>query len=126
MIEAFRDYQRPAPSNDYFDRYVEKHESKKYKEIVGKRGNNLNLGKYSKTDFENVTLQNILKVNYILENIKVASSYDNFLNYIQNDFIINKQFEFMKKENKIYVLCCGVFVYISYFGKNYYSQIVNR
>ena len=126
MIESFRDYQRPAPSDEYFDRYIEKHESKKYKEIVGRRGNNLNLGKYSKTDFENITLQNILKVNYLLENIKDSPSYHDFLNYIQNDSIINKQFEFMEQEKRIYILCCGVFVYISFFGKDYYTHIVSR
>ena len=49
-----------------------------------------------------------------------------FLNYIQNDSIINKQFEFIEEENKIYILCCGVFVYISFFGKDYYTHIVNR
>jgi len=48
------------------------------------------------------------------------------LNYIQNDSIINKQFEFIEEENKIYILCCGVFVYISFFGKDYYTHIVNR
>ena len=126
MIESFRDYQRPAPSDEYFNRYIEKHESKKYKEIVDRRGNNLNLGKYSKTDFENITLQNILKVNYLLENIKDSPSYHDFLNYIQNDSIINKQFEFMEQENKIYILCCGLFVYISFFGRDYYTRIVNR
>mgnify|MGYP003392936644 CR=1 FL=1 len=41
-------------SERYFDRFIEKQDSKKYKEIVGKRGNNLNLSKYSKTDFENI------------------------------------------------------------------------
>ena len=126
MIESFRDYQIPAPSDEYFNRYIEKHESKKYKEIVDRRGNNLNLGKYSKTDFENITLQNILKVNYLLENIKDSPSYHDFLNYIQNDSIINKQFEFMEQENKIYILCCGLFVYISFFGRDYYTRIVNR
>ncbi len=126
MIESFRDYQIPAPSNEYFFRHIRKHESKNYKEIVGKRGNNLNLSKYSKIDFENITLQNILKVNYLLKNIKDAPSYDDFLNYIQNKSIINKQFKFMEEENKIYILCCGLFVYISFFGKDYYTYIVNK
>ena len=68
----------------------------------------------------------ILKVNYLLENIKDSPSYHDFLNYIQNDSIINKQFEFMEQENRIYILCCGVFVYISFFGKDYYTHIVSR
>lgn len=126
MIESFRDYQKPAPSDEYFDRYIEKQESKMYKSIVGIRGNNINLSQYSKDDFENITFQNILKVNYLLKNNKKAPLYSNFIDYIQDHSILNKQFEFMEKKNKIYILCCALFVYISFFGKDYYAQIVNK
>lgn len=126
MIESFRDYQKPAPSEEFFERHIKKEEAKQYKSIVGKRGNNDNLSKYKREDFENITLQNILKVNYLLSNNKEAPKYEDFISIIQDNYFLNRQFECIEKENRIYILCCALFVYISFFGKVYYNQIVKN
>lgn len=123
MIESFRDY---TSDEDYFDRHIDKNQSKDYKRLVGERGNNTNLGKLTKKDFENRTLLNLLKVNYLLNKKKDVPLYNDFLNYIQNNCILNQQFKFIEEEKKIYVLCCALFVYISFLGKKYYTAITKK
>lgn len=126
MIESFRDYNLPILNDEYYERFISKAEVQNYKKIVGIRGNNFNLSKYSLDDFENITLQNVLKANYIVNNLKCIPTYEDFMLLLQSDSILDKQFVFIEIQNKIYILCCALFVYISFFGKKYYSKITSK
>ena len=119
-------YNLPILNDEYYERFISKAEVQNYKKIVGIRGNNFNLSKYSLNDFENITLQNVLKANYIVNNLKCIPTYEDFMLLLQSNSILDKQFVYIEIQNKIYILCCALFVYISFFGKKYYSKITSK
>ncbi len=123
MIESFRDYKKPAPSNEFIFSKVSLAEISDYKKIVGLRGNNDNFSKYSKKDFDNVALQNIQKANYIVNNCMIKPPYEDFLNIVLGKEIFYNQFDLIDCKKEFYILCTSSFVFAYYFGKRYYDDI---
>ncbi len=124
MIESFRDFNKKPLNDDYYERIIELEKINLYKSVVGKRGYNINLSKYTLTDFEKITLQNILKINFLLKKQKNIPLYEDFIQILQSNLILLSEIYHIEKEQKIYIVCCAMFVYISYFGKKYYLKIV--
>lgn len=127
MIESYRDYKEPLIDSNYKNLFVKVDDvlNKKYKSIVNQRGTNKNISKYTSKEFELLFLQNLLKANYILEKDFIAPEYDSFENIIIGQSILEKQFEYITTENKIAVLCTCLFVFVYYFGKEYYKKLID-
>lgn len=128
MIEAYRDFNPAAPSNSYYcvDIDISDIKEKKYKEIVGKRGYDLDISSYNIDLFENVIIQNIEKANYIINNKYELPEYMEFLSYIYESILLKKEFDYIKQKNKISVVCTCIYILISYYGKEYYNKLKNR
>lgn len=126
MIEAYRDYKEPLIDPNYKNLFisVEDLKNKKYKSIVNNRGTNKNFSKYTAEEFELLFLQNLLKANYLLANETDVPIYDFFVKMTAGQSILEKQFEFILKEEKIAVLCTCLFVFVYYFGKEYYNELI--
>ncbi len=126
MIEAYRDYKAPLIDSAYKDLFVLVDDvlQRKYKSIVNKRGTNKNFSKYTAEEFELLFLQNLLKAHYMITREYAPPSYDSFLKYVTDRIILETQFHFIETENKIAVLCTCLYVFVYYFGKNYYNKII--
>lgn len=128
MIESFRDYTPPPIDYDYVNRTVSLNElsTHKYKCVVDKRGDIRNYSKLFLDDLEKIFLQNVMKANYIVDGSFSIPNYEIFLDYMDGKKILNKQLNFLEDENKIYVLCTCLFLFISFFGEKYYRIILER
>ncbi len=128
MIEAYRDYKEPLIDPTFKDLFISVEDvlNKKYKSIVNERGTNKNFSKYTAEEFELLFLQNLLKANYLITKEYVVPSYDYFIKLVTKQFILDAQFNFINRENKIAVLCTCLFVFVYYFGKDYYQKLIQN
>lgn len=128
MIESYRDYKEPLIDPKYKDLFISVEDviGKRYKNIVAKRGTNKNFSKYASEEFELLFLQNLLKANYILNSEYIYPDYEFFTKIITDSSILDVQFKFINEENKIAVLCTCLFVFVYYFGKGYYKELIEK
>ncbi|MCM1557147.1 MAG: hypothetical protein NC087_06395 [Anaeroplasma bactoclasticum] len=126
MMESYRDYKEPLIDPNFKNLFISIEDvlNKKYKSIVNERGTNKNFSKYTAEEFELLFLQNLLKANFLITNEYAAPSYDFFVEIVTGKFILDTQFDFIDKENKIAVLCTCLFVFVYYFGKDYYNKLI--
>lgn len=126
MIEAFRDYKEPLPNIEYKELSISIDDVKKYKSIVNDRGTNKNYSKYNLYDFELIFIQNLMKANYIANGDYCIPLYDEFINIVKGENVLNGQFDWIKDNNSIAILCTLIFTFIYYYGKDLYENIVNK
>ena len=124
MVEAFRDYHKPAPDPLYSTKSISIHELTQYKKIVKERGNRSKLSYFGKKAFLAIFKQNLMKANQIVEGKYVLPSYLKFKEYVLGNSILDNEFLSIEKEEKILVLCTALFIYPYYFGKEYYEKII--
>ena len=117
MIESYRDCVRFF-DDDYKYKKIELLSITRYKEDVGKRGNNLNLSKYTLINFINLAKMNVFKANYIVNNRFESVNYEEYLRELNQNSIFKKQEEIIMMDNVIYVLHSGLFFMIDYWGNN--------
>lgn len=128
MMESYRDYKEPLIDLNYRELFISVEDviNKKYKSIVNERGTNKNFSKYTSEEFELLFLQNLMKANFLLTKNYDAPNYDFFVKIVTEQFILDTQFDFIVKEKRIAVLCTCLFVFVYYFGKDYYKELIQR
>lgn len=124
MVEAFLDYQSPAPDANYRYRTIRVSSLLHYKEIVRERGNRSPYHVFGKRAFLAITRQNIMKANQIVYRKYQMPSYAVFKEFVQGRTILLKEFEWVKKHQLLSVLCSAVFIYPSFFGRKYYEEVL--
>lgn len=128
MLESYRDFSFQQPL-DYKTAFIEKNESKKYKTIVNKRGNCLDITKYNQDKFNLIIGLNIMKLNYLLKGSFSFPDYSSFINDAKQNNILNYELNSLKHSGKIQVLFTLAFLVISYLGKaqfEYYKTLLNN
>lgn len=126
MIESYRDYIPPAPSESFYNRDIEifKVKDKKYKQIVDERGFSYDINKYTLNMFEGLFIQNVMKANYLLNNDYSLPNYETFINeFVYGTSLLDQEFDYIRKNLKISILCTCIYVFVSYFGKSYYDSL---
>lgn len=125
MIESYRDYNEPLPDAEYKYSYVTVNDivSHNYKKIVGKRGCNKNINKYTIRDFELIFYQNICKANYIVNNEYIKPSYYEFTKLVLGKDILKSEIESLINNKNIKILCTSLYIFVYYFGEKYYLSI---
>lgn len=126
MIESYRDYKEPLPYKDYKDLTVQVQVIKdlKYKSLVDKRGTAKNYSKYSLKDFELIFIQNLMKANYVANGKYEVPDYNEFIKLVDGKSILDGEFKYVENKDEIAVLCTSIFIFIYYFGKKYYSDVI--
>lgn len=124
MVEAFRDYHKPAPDPLYKERSISIHELTNYKHIVKERGNTSKLYFFGKKAFIAILKQNLMKANQIVNSAYTLPNYEDFQKFTIGKDIFQNEFQIIEKEEKIMVLCTALFIYPYYFGKEYYEKNV--
>ena len=124
MVEAFRDYHKPAPDPLYKERSISIHELTNYKHIVKERGNTSKLYFFGKKAFIAILKQNLMKANQIVNSTYALPNYEDFQKFTIGKDIFQNEFQIIEKEEKIMVLCTALFIYPYYFGKGYYEKNV--
>ena len=129
MIESYRDYIPPAPSLSFKDRDIEISivKDKKYKQIVGDRGFTYDIKNYTLNMFEGLFIQNVMKANCLINNDYSLPTYETFINdFVYGNSILDSEFDYIKRNLKISILCSCIYIFVSYFGKSYYDSLKVR
>lgn len=120
MIESYRD------CSSFFDeefknRIINLNEITSYKTIVGKRGINTNLSKYSKENFKDLVRMNLYKGNYIYNGSWEKPTYSYYSDNITQEKILQNQSLKILNGKVISVLNCSLFIVVDYYGnKNFH------
>ena len=127
MIESFKDYKEPLPDKNYKDLSINTTlvKDNKYKSIVNDRGTVKNYSKYTILDFELIFLQNLMKANYIVNDYYAIPDYNQFIDFVVGKSILEKQFEIINNSQHIKILCTSIFIFVYYYGKDYYNYIID-
>ena len=129
MIESYRDYIPLAPSLSFKDRDIDVSlvKDKKYKQIVGNRGFTYDIKNYTLNMFEGLFIQNVMKANYLINNDYSLPDYETFINdFVYGTSILDSEFDYIKRNLKISILCSCIYIFVSYFGKSYYDSLKVR
>lgn len=115
MIESYRD------CSSFFDeefktRMINLSDITNYKTIVGKRGINTNLSKYTTENFKDLVRMNLFKGNYIYNGIWGKPTYSTYVDNISQDKIFDNQSLKILNEKIISVLNCSLFIVVDYYG----------
>lgn len=125
MMESLRDHNNFDLTN-YLSRRVslENLSSDSYKDYIKKNGYKKNLDKMTIRHFKKLSKLNIIKANYILNNIKEMSDFNDYYRISDQTLILDKQILQKKSKNEIFVLnTCMMFI-ADYFGEKYYKDII--
>ena len=129
MIESYRDCKEPLPDKNYINNYISTKDVSggKYKEIVGNRGINKNVkSKFTIEMFEGLFFQNLIKTKMVIDGELTLPTYDEFMNYLEGIDVLEKQISLISDKEVIAVLCTCLFIFVSYFGKDYYENILEK
>ncbi len=127
MIESFRDYKEPLPYVNYKELTVsvELVKDLKYKSLVDKRGTSKNYSKYTLEDFELIFIQNLMKANYVANGKYEIPNYEEFINLVEGKNILDGEYNYVDNK-EIAILCTSIFIFIYYFGRNYYNDVISK
>lgn len=115
MVESYRDCS-VFFDLEYKDRIININEIKKYKSIVGKRGNCKDINTYNLSDFINLTSMNLYKGFCITNGKWEKPSYEDYLLYLSQINIAKKEFELIYKKKEIAILNSSLFFIVDYWG----------
>lgn len=127
-IESYKDC-NSFFDNDYKNEKVALSDIKHYKEMVSKKIVAMKrVDSYTSGDFEKLIIQNIFKLNYLLNSKWEMIEYKEYLNYSNNLNVLNAQKELIDFLKEIAVLNTSLFLIVDYFGNknNYYSNLINN
>ena len=128
MIESYRDYKEPLPYKDYKELTIPVRVVKdlEYKSLVDKRGTAKNYSKYNLKDFELIFIQNLMKANYVANGMYEVPDYNEFIYLVEGKNILDGEFKYVDDKDEIAILCTSIFIFIYYFGKKYYSDVISK
>ena len=128
MIESYRDYKEPLPYEDYKELTVPVQVVKnlKYKSLVNERGTSKNYSKYTLEDFELIFIQNLMKANYVANGKYVVPDYNEFIKLVEGENVLDGEFKYVDEKSEIAILCTSIFIFIYYFGRNYYNDVISK
>lgn len=115
MLESYRDCKK-FYEESYREKVVKFDCLKNYKEIVGKRGNCVNLSRYSEQNFIDLCRMNLAKANYLCKKTWGKPTYEIYLNELTQSDIASTQAKMIQEEQIINVLNCSLFFVVDYFG----------
>ncbi len=81
---------------------------------------------YTLETFEKLFIQNLAKANYMVNRKLECPIYEGFLMLVEGKNILEKQFEYIKTNLEIKVLCTCLFIFIYYYGKGYYNKVTRK
>ncbi len=123
MIESYRDFPKNLNIYNYKDLKIEISKVPNYKSIVHKRGLQLNITKYNKLLFDFIVLQNVLKIEYIINKKYELPKWDVLISYLTGKEILALQFVNINDNKMLYVLCLSVCIGLYFYGKSYYDEL---
>ncbi len=115
MVESFK-HISSLDDPKYMDKIVTMQELRegKYKERVATETIQRDWTKYNKEQIEKIIALNLKKVNYILnKEYKLPKDRDEYFAY-NFDEVLNKQIEYLEKDNKFYILNTCIFFVVDY------------
>lgn len=122
MMESYRDM-KVLGETDYENTFIDVCDLFNYKQIVGNRGNCIDIKKYLWEDFIMLSSMNVKKGNSLLNHNYCLKSYDDYLENLSQLNIMNKQFNFINDNSIIYVINCSSFLLIDYFGAPLFKKL---
>ena len=123
MIESLKDFKFPIPNLIYKDALIDVDACMKYKHICSLRSDGNDIRKYNKQVFEKLVFQNICKANYLCNFDYNKPDYNTFMELIVGRSIVVNQFAKIEDSGSLGILCCALFLFVSYYGKEYYEKI---
>ena len=127
MMESYKD------ADDFFDeRYKDADlsidEIVNYKAIVGKKKlSNRRVDSFTKEELSKLSLMNIFKLNYIVNDLWAVLSYDKYKNIMESSHLYASEKKKINSENKISVINTTLFFVLDYYGNQngFYDSIIN-
>lgn len=123
MMESYRDMKFVGDLN-YFNTTIDICDLNSYKQIVGDRDNSIDIKRYLWTDFLELAKLNVIKANILINNKSEKGTYQNYLSSLNQLNILNKQFDYIEKYDSIFILNCGIFFLIDYFGQDIFNKLI--
>lgn len=128
MMESYKD------CDDFFDdSYVYNDvcigDVHQYKRIVGRRKlSSVNIRKYTKENFSNLTKMNVYKLNKILKNRWEGIPYKEYLILSEPSQILSYQKQRVETMKKISVLNTSLFIALDYYGNRngFYDEVLQN
>ena len=118
MMESFRDCD-DFFDNNYKDAFVTLENIPKYKNIVSTRKLiHLHIDKYKKENYESLMLQNLYKLDFIINGFWGKPNYDTYLEISNSLKVLEEEYKIVNSDEKIAVLNTSLFLIIDYFGNN--------
>ena len=121
MYESFFD----IDINDFSslkERYIYVNECSNYKNIINNRGIKTGIEKLNSKDLIELIFANINKASSIVGRGYILLDYKDYLNYLSQENILKYEIKSIISEYKILTLYTGVFLFIDYFGKDFYKK----
>lgn len=124
MMESYRD------CGDFFDdayrdKYVSVSDFARYKQIVGERGIQKNVGRYEARDFSDLIRMNLCKANFLCNGTWGKPNYEEYCNSLTQLDIVNGQIACVREKNETAVLNTALFFLADYFGNRnrFYDEL---
>lgn len=124
MAESYRHWADPHSIYDgYRNLQVSAADAKNYKKFLGQNNFTYDINRYKLGTFETVAKAAISETNWMLENQYSLPSYETFVRHLGGSEILSRQTEEIDRSGRMFVLPCLMFLFVSYFGLNYYRLL---
>jgi len=125
MVEALRDLKKD-PAECFKSCIISLNDFKNYKKTVNTKIDYMHVKKYTKDDWFYIIIINIIKANYLINNLDSIASYIEYTSLNQPTIFNNQLIKFIKKSNRVIILSSFPFFIIDYFGEKLFTEIISN
>lgn len=121
MVEAVR-HLKAMPDKEFMTRTVNKNSVNRYKELVGKESTYTDFEKYNFEIVVHQIIHHFIKLNYLVNNVKILPDPEEALDMINSDNLINIQYNAYTND-EIYVLSTVYYYLLELKSSSFYDQL---